>query len=60
MEPLLTLIEAASLLKIHPVTLRNWLRTGKIRGVKQDGHTHAHWKLDPTEIALWIKQNSRG
>ena len=60
MEPLLTLGEAASLLKIHPVRLRNWLRTGKIRGVKQGEHTRAHWKLNPDEIALWIKQNTRG
>jgi excisionase family DNA binding protein len=60
MEPLLTINEAASLLKIHPVTLRNWLRTGKIRGVKQGEHARAHLKLEPCEVALWIKQNTRG
>jgi excisionase family DNA binding protein len=60
MAPLLTIDEAASLLKIHPVTLRTWLRAGKIRGVKQGEHARAHWKLDPDEIALWIKQNTRG
>jgi predicted site-specific integrase-resolvase len=47
-------------LKIHPVTLRNWLRTGKIRGVKQGEDVRAHWNLNPDEIVLWIKQNTRG
>ena len=56
MEALLTVDEAAAILKIHPVTLRNWARTHKIRAIK----TGTHWKFEEADLALWVKQNAQG
>jgi len=49
---LFTLKEAAAILRVHPVTLRNWARAGKIVGVK----TGSHWKFEETALTLFIKQ----
>jgi excisionase family DNA binding protein len=56
MEALLTVDEVAAILKIHPVTLRNWARALKIRAI----NTGSHWKFEETDLALWVKQNAQG
>lgn len=33
-EELLTPKEAASILKVSPITIRSWLRSGRLKGVK--------------------------
>ena len=52
MEPLLTVRDAAAILRVHPVTLRNWARAGRVVGVK----TGNHWKFEEAALALFIKQ----
>jgi len=49
---LLTVEEAAKTLKIHPVTLRNWLRKGKIRGVKI---SHRGWRIPESALEEFLK-----
>jgi excisionase family DNA binding protein len=44
--------EAAEKLGLHPVTVRNWARAGKLRGIK----TGTHWKFDEDYLELWAKQ----
>jgi len=53
-EKLLTLPEAAGVLRVHPVTLRGWLKSGRIKGIK----TGMHWKFDPAYLELWAQQRT--
>jgi excisionase family DNA binding protein len=53
-EKLLTLPEAAGVLRVHPVTLRGWLKIGRIKGIK----TGTHWKFDPEYLELWAAQRT--
>jgi excisionase family DNA binding protein len=48
---LLTISEVGNLLGFHEVTLRNWLRAGKLPAVRIAGR----WKFDPAEIATWVE-----
>lgn len=50
---LLTTEEAAKILKIHPVTLRNWLRKGKIQGVKI---SEREWRIPESALQVFLKQ----
>jgi len=54
MDKLLTLPEVAALLAVHPVTLRGWLKIGRIKGIK----TGTHWKFNPEYLELWVKQRT--
>jgi excisionase family DNA binding protein len=49
---LLTVEEAAKILKIHPVTLRNWLRKGKIQGVKI---SQREWRIPESALREFIE-----
>jgi excisionase family DNA binding protein len=52
MDKLYTVEEAASFLSIHPVTLRIWLRTGKIKGVK----VGREWRIPEMELEAFTKR----
>jgi excisionase family DNA binding protein len=55
MNELLTLEEAAARLKIAPKTMRDWLRTGKLRGVK----TGKYWRVREEDVATFIRDHLR-
>jgi excisionase family DNA binding protein len=44
---LLSIAEISELLGFHEVTLRNWVRDGKLPAVRIGGQ----WRFDPTELA---------
>jgi len=52
MDRLYTVEEAAQILSIHPDTLRIWLRTGKIKGVK----IGRGWRISETELEALTKK----
>jgi len=45
----LTLVEAALLLNVSPLTLRRWTLAGKVKS-KKVGRKHAFWRVDLMEI----------
>lgn len=50
-EPLLTVTEAATQLKVSRRTLLRWLQQGRVPGVKLG----RDWRIDPTELAQVIQ-----
>jgi excisionase family DNA binding protein len=48
---LLTIAEVSDLLGFHEVTLRNWVRAGKLPAVR----IGSVWRFDPVEIAVWLE-----
>ena len=53
---LLTINEVAELLGFHPVSIRNWVRTGKLPAVRIAGQ----WRFDPAELAGWVEARRFG
>ena len=51
MEKLLTVEEAAELLRITPRTLKEWCRRGKVPCVK----VGREWRLKASELEAWMK-----
>jgi excisionase family DNA binding protein len=51
MQALLSVEEAAAQLKIAPKTLRDWLRTGKLRGVK----TGKYWRVREHDVERFVQ-----
>jgi excisionase family DNA binding protein len=50
MENLLTIEETAAKLKMHPETVRQWLRDGKLAGVKLS----RDWRVRESDLAAFI------
>lgn len=48
-EQFLTVTEAARLLRVHPETLREWLRAGELRGLRL-GHGRGVWRVPSAEL----------
>jgi excisionase family DNA binding protein len=48
---LLTIAQVSELLGFHEVTLRNWVRAGKLPAVRIAGQ----WRFDPAELAGWVE-----
>lgn len=55
MSELLTLDEAAARLRIAPKTMRDCLRTGKVRGVK----TGKYWRVRAEDVDAFIREHLR-
>ncbi len=51
---LLTVPEVAEKLRIHPDTVRQWLRSGKLKG-KRLGGTKSGWRIPEQEIERFLK-----
>ena len=47
MPEFITVTEAAKLLKVHVATIRNWLKSGKIKGKKLVG---TQWRISLDDI----------
>jgi excisionase family DNA binding protein len=52
-EPLLTVAEVATQLRIDPETVRRWLRTGKLAGVRVGG-ARAGWRIPASALARFV------
>ena len=48
---LLSIAEVSDLLGFHEVTLRNWVRAGKLPAVRIAGQ----WRFDPAVLAEWVE-----
>lgn len=48
-EELLTLNEVADRLRLHPESVRRWLKSGRIHGRKL-GPTRAGWRIPASEV----------
>lgn len=53
-ERMLTVTEVVERLRVHPQTIREWLRTGKIKGVRLGG-TKVGWRIPESEIQRLLK-----
>jgi excisionase family DNA binding protein len=53
---LLTIAQVSDLLGFHEVTLRNWVRAGKLPAVRIAGQ----WRFDPAELAGWVEVRRMG
>ena len=51
-EKLLTLDDVAKVLLVKPDTLRGWLRTGKIKGVK----VGSLWRVWKSELEIFLRE----
>jgi excisionase family DNA binding protein len=49
---LLNIVDVSDLLGFHEVTLRNWVRAGKLPAVRIAGQ----WRFDPSELAGWVEE----
>jgi excisionase family DNA binding protein len=58
-ERLLTVDQVADRLQVTPATVRDWLRAGKIRGMRI-GATRAGWRVRESEIQRFIEAAERG
>jgi len=54
---LLTINEVADMLKLKPKTVGNWLRAGKLPGVKLGDGPAAEWRVKKEDLESYI--NSR-
>ena len=45
----MTVIEAAQAIGVHPQTIRDWLKTGVLKGVKP-GAAKSHWRIPVNEV----------
>jgi excisionase family DNA binding protein len=52
-DELLTVPEVAAQLKAHPETVRGWLKTGRLRGVKPAGDKFG-WRVRASEITRFL------
>ncbi len=48
-DELLTVDEIAQRLKLHPETIRRWIRAGRLRGVWL-GSDHAGWRIRASDV----------
>ncbi|PTU55370.1 DNA-binding protein [Sphaerisporangium cinnabarinum] len=51
--PLLTPAQVAVHLNVSTATVRNYLNSGELRGVR----VGARWRVDPTDLEAWIERN---
>jgi excisionase family DNA binding protein len=53
---LLTIAEVSELIGFHAVTIRNWVRAGRLPAVRIAGQ----WRFDPAELAGWVEARRLG
>jgi excisionase family DNA binding protein len=56
MEKMYTPEELASELRMHPYTVRRFLREGRFKGAFQVGR---HWKIPESAVTAWINEHQR-
>jgi excisionase family DNA binding protein len=51
----MTVREVAEALRLHPDTIRDWLRAGRIRGVRLGG-PRAGWRIPRSEVDRLLRE----
>lgn len=59
MQKYLTILEAARLLHVTPLTLRNWDKNGKLRPYRNPANNYRIYRLDQIELFLRSLELSR-
>jgi excisionase family DNA binding protein len=54
-EKLLTIPEAAELLQLHPETVRNWIRDGRLPGGMKLGRL---WRIRLSALTAWMDEKA--
>lgn len=57
LEPVYTVPEVAAALKVQPSTVRAWLRTGALGGVRIS--SSGGWRVPETEVARFLREGKR-
>jgi excisionase family DNA binding protein len=52
---LLTVLEVAQHLRVHPETVRDWLRQKKLKGFRPGG-TKSGWRIRESEIERFVRE----
>ncbi len=55
-EKIYTVEEVAEMLHFQPNTVRNWLVSGKLRGIKVGWQ----WRIRESDLQEFVKENKRG
>ena len=58
MAGLLTVNEVAERLRVTPLTVRRWLKSGELVGIQLGDR--AGWRIDPDDLARFIAQRKSG
>ena len=56
-ERLLTAVEVANQLQVLPMTVREWLRKGKLKGVRLPG---GDWRVRPEDLDAMLETGGAG
>lgn len=56
-DTLLTVHEVADRLRMHPVTVRNWLREGRLRGYRF-GSDKMGWRVKQSDLEQFIESQA--
>lgn len=54
-ERMYTVTEVADRLRVHPQTIREWLREGTLEGVRLGG-TKAGWRVSGSEVERYLNE----
>jgi excisionase family DNA binding protein len=57
-EELLTVAEVARRLKLHPETVRRWIKTGRLHAISL-GSDRAGWRIRASEVELLLQGGQR-
>ncbi len=57
-EKVLTVEEAAQILKVSRYTVREWLRTGRLRGIQLGGR-RVGWRIPAEEVRRAVREGLR-
>lgn len=56
MEDLLTVEQAAAKLQVTPRTIKNWIRTGRLKGYKAGGRI---WRLKESDLEAFLEASTK-
>ena len=56
-ERFLTVVEIADQLQVLPMTVREWLRKGKLKGVRLPG---GDWRVPPEDLEAMLEKGGAG
>jgi excisionase family DNA binding protein len=58
-EHMYTVSEVADRLRLHPATIREWLRAGRLGGIRLGG-TKAGWRIPASAVDEYLERRAAG